>query len=135
MKIIKIAMNYGYGCWLSPDGKEIDVPPYNHDTKALEICKNLYAKEIFDKSGRYIGDNYDSFGFAIGELLDRGWVKVRYIPLTISYRGKLPQNIKIILFNYINQDEDDLIYVTNGINSTEKKVNKIDARNFIRNNS
>lgn len=133
MKIIKLAMNYGYGCWISPEGEVKEIRGGGHAGSAERI--------LFERKDEYFPDTKnikqsDLRGYrATDWLVDLGWTKVGYNGLMIEYKGKLGLSAKKKVFEIINNDEDELgrVYVGNGsgfVNST-----KLDARRFINENN
>ena len=125
MKIIKIAMNVGYGCWVFPNGEIFDVSKYEHSEYAKMIVRDKFPEREITPNDS--GDVYNDF------LLDNGFVRVNYSTLTIQYRGQLTPKAKVSVFKIINNDENDRIYINNDSSDTNTSgsVNKIQARRFI----
>jgi len=129
-KIIKVAMNYGYGCWISPDGEIFNVEQAEHALESIVLTKEFYP-ELWDEDEYYIGEFSDSPHGSMLDLLTNGWVHVRYEPLNIGYKGSLSLPAKKALFKIINMDEEDHVFVSDGVNDTRRPVSKLDARRFI----
>jgi hypothetical protein len=133
VRIIKVAMNVGYGGWITPDGELIPVHDYGHGYEARAILRRT-SPELLDEFGDFredLGANLGEDEEATNYIMDRGYVHVKYSPfLEIDFRNSVAPKVKKRMFELINNDETGEISIYSDRGDI-RRTNKLDARRFL----